>query len=237
MNIQFPIAATILLLGSAPAASMVNKTVNIREAGIVVLRGSEQPTHGSGRIIRQPRPAGSFSAIEADDAINVEVVIGQPTSIEAVADDNLIQRITTRIEDGTLKLGARGSYAAAAAPVVRETMPKLRRVDLHASSNAVIRGLRGGRLILSSNGSGEFFADGWVDVIEAEFSGSGGADLAELKADDVSIAINGSGRARVHANRAISAAVNGSGRLTYRGDPSQVRESVDGSGSIGRTRN
>ena len=225
-------ALATVLVGLPSAAGASDTNARLQRGGTSVLIGDERPTLGSGRFIRQARPAGSFHAIEADDAVDLEIRIGEGSAIEVEADDNLVDRVTVAVEDGVLRVGARGGYTTSAAPLVRVTTPRLERVDLHTSSNAVIRGLRGGRLELASNGSGDFVADGWVEEIALASSGSGGGDLSALDAADARIAVNGSGRVHVRASRSLSAQVNGNGRIVYSGDPRKLRENVAGNGSI-----
>ena len=227
--------AILALAGALVAAvPVVAHYANDSGSKVRVIRGDEQTTEGSGKVVRQERSVGAFTAIVADDAVNVVVTIGPRHSLEVQADDNLIDRITARVEDGALRIGAAGSYSTASAPTVHVTVPRLDRVDLHSSSDARIEGIRGSRLFLSSNGSGSFDVTGRVQAVEVELYGSGDARLADLEADDVRIAIHGSSDAHVKAGKSLRAAVYGSGDIRYSGDSVQVEQNVYGNGTIRR---
>jgi hypothetical protein len=58
-------------------------------------------------------------------------------------------------------------------------------------------------------------------------------DAGELRCDDVTVGIAGSGDATVHASRKLVASIAGSGAVRYSGDPS-VQQSMAGSGSVRR---
>jgi hypothetical protein len=224
---------TLLVLGAASSVALAQpRPVHTSSTTLSVQRDDEPMVQGSGRVVRQVRPAGEFAAIEVGDSITIEVAIGGARTIEVEADDNLIGRITTRTEGGVLRLGMIGSYRTHFIPTVRLTVPAIERIDLQTSGNARILGLRGGRLRLTSNGSGRFIADGWVEHVSAAFSGSGGAELADLRAEDVEIVIDGSGRAAVNVTRRLTATLNGSGQVIYSGNPESVETQVNGSGSI-----
>lgn len=232
-------AVTLLLACSAGTGNAANegadRVVNVsQDRGIEVRYGDREPDRGSGNRIRQTRPAGEFTRVIADDAMDVEIRIGPRAAIELEGDDNLIDRIQTDAERGTLHLRVRGGYHVRRPMVARITVPRLERVDLEASGDARISGLDGGDLALVGQGSGSFVADGRVDTLDIRIQGSGDADLENLRAREARILINGSGDASAHVTDTIVATVNGTGEIVYRGDPRNVTEDVNGTGSISR---
>lgn len=222
LSITLPMTITMIL---SPASAEASQTLF---GGVSVLRGGEEATVGSGKLVRQDRVAGPFDRIEAGEGVNIEIAIAPQRSVQVEADDNLIQRVTTRVEGGLLKIGATGSYSTRVAPIVRVTTPNLRSVRLQTSSSAAISGLNGGGLKLSSNGSGAFDVRGALNSIVVELNGSGTAQLSKLIVGDVVALVNGSSKVRVNASRTISAEVNGSGSLVYEGNPTFLRRSRAG---------
>jgi hypothetical protein len=230
--------ATTMLLACSASAGEPDRTVNVnRDQGIAVIYGGRTPDMGSGNRVRQIRPAGDFTRVIADDALDVEIRIGPSASIELEGDDNLIDRIRTEAENGTLHLRVRGGYRVRRPMLARITMPRLERVDLEASGDARIEGLSGGRLALAGRGSGSFDVSGELDQVEVRIQGSGDADLDDLRAREAHILINGSGDASAHVTETIVATVNGTGEIIYRGDPRNVSEDVNGTGRITRSKN
>jgi hypothetical protein len=226
---------TPLLLACSANADPHGRVVNVdHDQGIAVLYDGQTPDQGSGNRVRRARPAGDFTHVIADDALDVEIAIGPRASIEVEGDDNLIDRIRTDADKGVLHLRVRGGYRVSRPMVARITMPRLDRVDLEASGDARISGLDGGRLALAGHGSGSFDVDGVLDEVEVRIQGSGDADLAGLRAAEARILINGSGDARAHVTDTIVATVNGTGEITYRGRPRFVTEDVNGTGRISR---
>lgn len=222
-----------LLAACSVASSAADRVVNVdNDRGIAVTYGSSTPDQGSGNRVRQTRPAGAFTRVIADDALDVEIAIGPRAGIELEGDDNLIDRIRTDAEDGVLHLRVRGGYRVRRAMVARITMPRLDRVDLEASGDARISGLDGGQLALAGHGSGSFDVDGAVDAVDVRIQGSGDVDLEGLRAREARILINGSGNARAYVLDTIVATVNGTGDIVYRGAPRNVSEDVNGTGAI-----
>lgn len=223
-----------LLLACTAAAGAADRTVTTNDDDISVIERGQTAETGSGNRVRQARPAGSFTNVIADDAMDVEITIGPRFAIELEGDDNLIDRIRTDAENGTLHLRVRGSYRVRRPMLARVTMPRLERVNLEASGDARVSGINGGRLNLIGQGSGSFDVDGAVDEVEVHINGSGNADLDGLRAREAHILINGTGDARAHVVDGIYAKVNGTGRILYRGRPRRVTEEVNGTGAIRR---
>ncbi len=73
-------------------------------------------------------------------------------------------------------------------------------------------------LEVSVGGSGRIAADGRARSLSVSVAGSGRCDLDRLVAGDVSVAVAGSGTARVHARTSLGATIAGSGDVLYRGD-------------------
>lgn len=224
--------------GERDGAAAEGRVVNVdHDQGIAVIYDHQTPDLGSGNRIRQTRPAGDFTRVIADDALDVEIAIGPRAAIELEGDDNLIDRIRTDAEGGVLHLRVRGGYRVRRPMLARITMPRLDRVDLDASGDARIDGLSGGRLALVGEGSGSFVANGAVDLLEVRIQGSGDANLEGLRAREARILINGSGDASAHVTDTIIATVNGTGEIVYRGTPRNVTEDVNGTGRIARRGN
>ena len=207
------------------------------DRGITVMYDGREPEQGSGNRVRQIRAAGDFTRVIADDAMDVEIRIGPHASIELEGDDNLIDRIRTDAERGTLHLRVRGGYRVRRPMIARITVPRLERLDLEASGDGRISGLNGGTLALASFGSGSFTAEGRVDALELRIQGSGDANLEGLRASEARLVINGSGDASAHVVDTIIATVNGTGEIVYRGEPRNVTEDVNGTGRISRAKN
>ena len=200
--------------------------------GVSVRRGNEPVVQGSGNVVRQQRRAGKFSTIKMSGPAHLDVVVGKAASVELSADDNLMPMLETRIENGALVHEVKGSFSTRTTPRLRVTVPQLSGVHLAASGDVRITGVNGGRLNLTSNGSGDFVVQGHADALKAQLNGSGNFDLTRFRAPDLTVAIYGSGNARVHATERLDASIFGAGEIAYSGDPQRLNRQVYGSGRI-----
>lgn len=221
------IAALPLLLATQAEAQSRRGSWTVRNHGAPLVEGS-------GKIVRDARRLAGFDAIEANGAARIEIAVGPAFGVEVETDDNLTANIVARVENGRMYIEERGSFMTRRQPVVRIRMPVLNAVSMKGSGDARVDGLRGGTIALASQGSGALHAAGRADQVTLALSGSGATDLTRLRADSVTVRLSGSGSARVHAEQRLDAVVNGSGSLGYAGRAQSLKVVSRGSGSIRR---
>ncbi len=187
---------------------------------------------GSGVAASQMREVGEFRSVSLTSSADVRVTVGPARSVRVTTDDNLIDKVVTRVEDGRLEIGhERGNYRHKVKLVVDITTPQLVGVSIAGSGDARAEGLDTDAFKASISGSGSIRAVGRCDQLDATISGSGDLRLEDLVARSVKVRIAGSGDARVHAHDKLDVSISGSGDVRYRGQP-VVTKSVAGSGSV-----
>jgi hypothetical protein len=187
---------------------------------------------GSGVSVTQVRTLPPFATVELAGASDVAVQVGQGQAVEVRADDNLVQRITTKVVDGALVIATRGSFKAVSPMAIEVTVPELEAVTLSGSGAVRVDGVDARQFQARLPGDGVLTVSGKVDRLDATLAGTGDAQLQELVARDVVAAVPGTGRLQVHATRSLDASVPGTGAIFYTGDPGDVKESVTGTGAI-----
>lgn len=211
---------------------------------------------GSGTIKKQTREPGHFTGVSLMLACPIELRLGASDSVTIEADDNILPRIDTVVEDGTLKIrpvkrnlvlqdasirivvqatrierlhvGGSGSIDAQAlhAPALQ--------VDIGGSGSVNLRAAEAGTLAIAIGGSGDITAAGGsARKLSVSISGSGSAKLDQLKAAEASVNVAGSGQAVLNVRDALSVSIAGSGDVDYYGDP-KVSRTVAGSGGVRR---
>lgn len=188
---------------------------------------------GSGVPAAQARDVPSFGAVDLAGGNNVTIHVGGKQAVVVRADDNLLDRVTTRVEGGTLVIGTTpGSFVGRSPMVVNVTVPELNGLTLSGSGIVTADGIDTDRLTVALPGSGVLRASGKTLALEVRHTGSGDAQLGGLVASDAHAVLSGSGRIVLTATERLNAAVPGSGAIFYGGDPAQVTTDVTGSGVV-----
>jgi hypothetical protein len=194
---------------------------------------SRSSTQGSGVATAQTREVAAFNSIELAGANNVVIRVGEKQSVVVKADDNLVNRVTTKVKTGALVIGnTPGSISTESPMSVEITVPSLSAVALTGSGNIVVSGLETESLKVVLSGSGNVFGSGTATSLDVTVSGSGNARLTRLVADNVHAVVSGFGAIFVTATRRLDASIPGSGTILYAGNPQDVVPSVTGSGAI-----
>lgn len=202
---------------------------------VLLLVSDESSTtalQGSGVSVTQARTVPPFQAVELAGASEVTVRVGQRQAVAVQADDNLLDRITTEVVGGALVIETRGSFSTASPMTVSVVVPELDAVTLSGTGAIRIDGVDQQEFQLQLPGDGLVAVAGRVDRLEASLAGTGDAQLQELIARDVVATVPGTGRLQVYATRSLDASVAGTGAIFYTGNPSDVNESVTGTGEI-----
>ena len=191
---------------------------------------------GSGVAASEPRTVAPFTSVDLAGSNNVVIRAGKKQSVVVHADENLLDRVTTKVQSDTLVVAnTPGSFSTNSPMRVEVTVPTLTELTLSGSGNVVVDGIAAKRLTVSLPGSGTLTGTGTAARLDVTVSGSGEVQLAQLVADDVRAVVSGSGAVFVTATERLDASVPGSGAILYAGNPSNVTRNVSGSGAIIRT--
>lgn len=201
-------------------------------AGSACVVGAAQPAvQGSGKVVEQPRTVGDFGAVRLEGAADLEISVGGKPAVTVIADDNVADLITTRVDSGTLFIANDRPYRSRAGVKVRIVAPALSALEVRGSGDSIVTGVSGERFDVAVLGSGDVTAKGAADTIAVQIKGSGDVDLGDVTAGSADVSVFGSGDVRVNASSTLKARIMGSGDVVYRGQP-QVERSVFGSGDI-----
>jgi hypothetical protein len=188
---------------------------------------------GSGVPASQARELEPFAAVELAGSNEVTIRIGGEQSVVVHADDNLLDRVTTRVGDGKLVIGNEGGGFTTRNPIrVDVVVPAVDELALSGSGTIEAEGIDADELRIALSGSGVVSASGQARRVDVTLDGSGDAQLHGVVAQEAHAKLSGTGRIAVNATESLDASVPGTGSIEYSGNPPQVRKSVDGVGSV-----
>ena len=193
-------------------------------------------TFDEGRYTQQNRDIGEFDRIEVHGSPEVVVKSGPGGVLTVKGGRHRVADLTTHVDAGTLLVEETDSAGidlsdGHATVIVRA--PSLSAIRVAGSGEVSLNGIRGGRLEVELDGSGEVRARGSVDALDAEVDGSGDLDFRDLAVGTASVDIAGSGNADVDARHRLDVDLRGSGDVRYGGEP-LLSQDIAGSGSVAR---
>jgi hypothetical protein len=208
---------------------------------------------GNGNLRTEERSLGSFNSVASYGSFNVYVSTGDK-SIKIEAEENLLPYIETYVDGSVLHVETKENFWLRPNREVKIfiSSPDFRSIHSYGSGDIIGRSkiIDSSKLELAVSGSANIKMDVDAPEIDTKISGSGDIDLKgetksfkgeirgsgnvraiDLKCEDATIKIYGSGNADVFASAKLDVHVAGSGDVHYKGD-AQVSSSIAGSGRV-----
>ncbi len=199
---------------------------------ITVLGGylfvSNYGVKGSGISQTDPRELDSFDQIAISEFGTVNISFGETQIVTVTTDDNLIDLIETRVEDGELRIRHLKAINPKTALVIDITVPKLTAVEVAGSVSLNIVGIDSESLDIELAGACGVNASGTVKNLTIEMAGACRARLKSLEAENAEVEIAGTGSAVVFASQSIEAEASGFASITCHGNPKDVQKEANG---------
>lgn len=208
-------------------------------------------TVGEGAPESQQRNPGEFNSVALDIAADVTILKGDSFAILIHAQGNLLEKITTKVSGGTLRIDSKGCIESNERIKITAWLPELEEVEVSGSGNVLVPDtIQVKNLRLSIKGSGDITGKFIAAKVESDIAGSGNINLrgsANKHSIDIigsgnvntidfpcnasNVSVNGSGDVFVYAIQNLDISVNGSGTVHYKGKP-HVNSNVNGSGKV-----
>ncbi len=207
----------------------------------------------------EDRHLTGFSAVSVAGSFDVYITQGSSESVKVDAPADIIGRIVTEVEGGTLKIYTKreenGNWSWHDKKVVIYVAIKdVNAISLSGSGDVFFKdGVKATTLKLKLTGSGDISGRLSVKNLDSSIAGSGDITITgsadnssvsvvgsgdftanNLVTGTTTVRVAGSGDARVNASEKIDASVIGSGDVHYTGSPKSINTSKAGSGSVSR---
>lgn len=188
---------------------------------------------GSGVAKTEQRELPSFGSVAVSGAAKVDVAASQDTEgVTVTTDDNLVEHVSTTVEDGVLHITTTKRLAPQAGPNVRVSGKSIESFMVSGAGKVTLTGVQQERLALKVSGAGHVHVAGQCDAADMVASGAGALDAQELLCEVVSMSLSGAGSATVCASAKLIAKVSGAASITCHGQPEEVDKQVSGAGRV-----
>ena len=209
---------------------------------------------GNGTMGKEDRHITHAEKIKLAGSYDVEITQGPESSVKVEADENLLPYIITAQEEGYLVIKSREHINLSTSNPIKITITthKLEQIQIAGSGNVIgtNKFTGGDKLILKIAGSGDIKMEVNTPRIEGDIAGSGSITLKgetrdqtiqisgvgdynadELKSENTTVKIAGSGDVKVFTDVNLDVNIAGVGSVFYKGAAS-VKQHVAGSGEV-----
>lgn len=191
--------------------------------------GGANMVKAKGPVVSQRRSLPAFQGIDMMLSADATYRFAPDPSITVLAQSDIMSKIKTTVEGGTLVIAPDGSFSSEKPIRLLVEGPELSRAVISGSGKLVANGLHVNAVMLQVSGSGTIVADGTASEVKATVSGSGRVELANLRAKSLSAEVSGAGLVSAYASESAQVELSGAGNVHISGNP--ARRSVDRSGA------
>lgn len=197
------------------------------------VRVSGEFVQGSGVPATDNRAlVGPIQKLKVASVAHVEVVQAPQLSCTVSADDNIVEMVTTEVEDGKLVIGFNGSACPKLPIEIKITAPDITKFKFSGSGTLDFTGINQPKFRGSISGAGKVSLSGQAEKLQISFSGAGVADTTELKAMELCLDASGAGHIKAFASRSADLSVSGVAKVRITGNPQHRDTDVTGLGEV-----
>ncbi len=210
---------------------------------------------GSGDVETEKRDLSGFTGVQTATAIDIYLTQGNKFEVIVEADDNLIEHIVTKVDDGVLKVyfdrvnvtwsekkvvhvtmkDIDYIKASSAGDVIGKTLIKAEDLKIRTSSAGDVRlEVIAKSLDLSTSSSGDITLSGEADYLEASTSSAGDIKAYELTVKEADINASSAGDVKITVTERLYARASSAGDIYYRGNPEKVDARSSSAGDVVR---
>jgi hypothetical protein len=188
---------------------------------------------GSGKLVTEQRTTGLFTGIQVTGIAKVIIKQDTAQSLRIEADDNIMDSVTTSVNNGLLSVGLKkGSYNNITVNV-SVSMKTISRLESIGAAEFLTDGqIQTDSVLCRITGTGKITLKGSATSETIEIIGTGDVHNFDLVSSRCSALISGAGNIEVNVTQDLNAVIAGTGTITYSGNPSVVHQTVTGVGSV-----
>lgn len=210
---------------------------------------------GDGNIQTEDRSVGDFKNVSVSGAAKVYVSQGDSHIVKLEGDDNILKYIEVVHEGDWVKVRTKQGYNLQPTESVKVyvTAPVYNNIETSGACDILgqtklvnaedlrldVTGagkiqmeVNAPRLKAEISGSGSINLKGETKDVDLDLTGAGHAHCFDLLAENTKVDISGAGSAEVFASVRLDADVSGAGHVSYKGNASDVHQTVSGAGSV-----
>lgn len=220
MPARAPHRARILLAISALVSTAL--AIGVSACILPPLSSQATPVLGLGDVTTEDRTTADFRRISVGVGMKVIVAVGSELSVTLAAQPNLLELITTEVEDGQLVVEVESPGISGTRPVTLTIhVRELESITLSAGATGILE-IVGGSLAVDVSAGSTITAIGELDAVTLTASSGSSAKLGEITAGSATVTLTGGSAAEMHVIGAVTGTADGGSTLRLTKKPASV---------------
>lgn len=188
--------------------------------------------YGSKNVITEDRSVETFTKINSSGVFDITISQGSNQKVEITADDNILNKLKTKVSNGTLNIYLEDVNYKNITVSIDITVNELTKVVNEGTGTIEAIGFKNNTTLdIFNSGNGFIYFEGNTINLNIENQGSGEIDCMNLISENSSVHIEGSGDCHLNVEKEVKGKIEGSASIYYIGSPI-IDVDVDGSGQV-----
>jgi hypothetical protein len=206
-----------------------------------------------GPVVKENRQVATFTRIHAESAFEIDFTSGNATSVIVEAPDDLLGKITTGVNNGTLEISLKGDDNNIDQPIkIHLQGASLEAANLEGACGLdLLSTLNGKNFNLDLSGASSFHGTIYMKEVTVNMEGASTADIggmtnrftanvsgactlnaAKFSSVIANVKADGASNASIQADSSLDAEANGASTISYKGNPVIIQNNTGGVGNI-----
>ena len=207
---------------------------------------------GSGTPITENRNVGTFTKVEFSGPIKLKIKQDSSNSMKITADDNILEKIKTRVSGDVLKIEMEGIFcnsgevvielsskiwagidASGATQIMSESQINSDEFELQLSGSSQVNlNLVAAKFKMETSGSSSINLKGQARQSDVNVSGASEINAFEFVVSDYNIESSGSSKCAINVLNSLNVNSSGSSEILYKGLPKSINNKKSGSSDL-----
>lgn len=188
---------------------------------------------GNGKRELQKRQVASFTSISTNGAFTIEVTCQKDLSLEVEGDENVLDFVSTEVDNNILRLDNKQSYDVSEPIRVRISVPNLEGLSVNGAGRIDVKGINNDKFEIDTNGAPTITASGTTKTVDIAANGAGKVDTQNLHATRAVVDARGVAKIDLDVSDQLDVEISGPSSVTYKGNPA-VNKNIMGPGKLTR---
>jgi hypothetical protein len=208
--------------------------------------------NGSGNQVTESRDIGTFTNVETSGSLTIVLSQDSASSIRILADDNIQDKIQTKLRGNTLRIDIEGNFCDAGPVTIYLSSKDYQKIESSGSvevlsegklnlneleielqgSSKVMLDLNAKSLKTSSSGSSEIELKGQAGSHDLEMTGSSSVEALDFVVGEYRINSTGASKSRINVLNVLEVNSHGASEVEYKGKPSKIEKDNSGASVV-----
>ena len=188
--------------------------------------------HGNGNEITKTFNVDEFEFIDASNAFEIEVLVGESQSVKVSTDENIMEYVKVFVKGNKLYLGMESGHSYNENVKATISVESLKGIDLSGACKIDVKHIDATQFNVDVSGACKGKLSGKVTNLNMDLSGATKLNTVDLIAQNLNIDMSGASKLDVHCENELKVEASGASKINVYGDPKSSKTDFSGASSI-----